>query len=100
MVEKAKLLGLDPSKAERATISNLRTIAPKAYWAAYNNQPAELDRLFQPARNSHRRVDHFRYRKPLKPVVFKQYTTTDFDQVGQAKSSYLWGRRPIKVRCL
>lgn len=49
VVEKAKMLGLDPSNAERATISNLRTIAPKAYRAAYNGQPAELDRLFQMA---------------------------------------------------
>lgn len=49
VIEKAKLLELDPSNAERATISNLRTIAPKAYRAAYNNQLAELDRLFQMA---------------------------------------------------
>lgn len=47
VIEKAKMLGLDPSNAERATISNLRTIAPKAYRAAYSGQPAELDRLFQ-----------------------------------------------------
>ena len=49
VIEKAKLLNCDSSNAERATISNLRTIAPKAYRAAFNNQPAELDRLFQMA---------------------------------------------------
>jgi hypothetical protein len=49
VIEKAKMLNLAPSNAERATISNLRTIAPKAYHAAYHDQLAELDRLFQMA---------------------------------------------------
>lgn len=49
VIEKAKLLNCDSANAERATVSNFRTIAPKAYRAAFNNQPAELDRLFQMA---------------------------------------------------
>lgn len=49
VIEKAKVLGLDSQNAERATISNLRTIAPKAYRAAYHNQVVELDRLLEMA---------------------------------------------------
>lgn len=49
VIEKAKVLGLDSQNAESATISNLRTIAPKAYQAAYGNQIVELDRLLEMA---------------------------------------------------
>lgn len=49
VIEKAKILGLDSQNAERATISNLRTIAPKAYRAAYGDQIVELDRLLEMA---------------------------------------------------